>query len=117
VPAPPFGGSATRAPVEPPGVDVAEDPPLVALARPAKPIAAIAEKTAESVSETAMATRVISETDRMPFSRVRPILFGFPAVRLDGLPVTRRSVGHGGLGSVGIRFEIHVKDLNSGEPA
>jgi hypothetical protein len=113
VPPSPFGGSATRGPTdEPLDVDVAEDPVLVALARPAKPIAAIAEKTAESVSETAMATRVIRETARMPFSRVRPILFRFPAVRLlDRMPVMRRRLGHGGLSSVGILFEIHVKAL------
>jgi hypothetical protein len=64
------GGSATRTPLV--GflvVEVAAVPLVLAFARPANPIAAIAEKTAESVKEAATAMRVIRETDRMPFSR------------------------------------------------
>jgi hypothetical protein len=95
-----------RTPVdEPPDADVAEDPPFVPLDRPAKPNAATAEKTAESVKDTATATRVIRDTDRMPFSRARPIR----GRSLDRIWVIRHSLRHGGSRSIGISLEIDVK--------
>jgi len=97
-----LGGSATRTPAEEPfGAVVREDPAVVALARPANPIAAIAEKTAESTSDTATASRVTRETDRIPFSRVRPIRGRFREPEtFDRTPVMRRSLGHGGSNSI-----------------
>jgi hypothetical protein len=113
----PFGGSATRTPFDAPSAaDVAEDPLVVALARPANPNAAIAEKTAESVNDTATAIRVIREADRMPFSRVRPIRGRFPAPGpLDRIPVMRHSLRQGGSDPIGISLEIDVKALVVGE--
>ncbi len=109
-PGSPFGGIATRTPVDEPLTDeVAADAPVLALARPPNPIAAIVEKTAESVSETATVMRVIRDTDRMPVSRVWPILLRFRAGLLDRMPVISSSVHNGGLSSFGISFEIDVK--------
>ena len=67
----PVGGSATRSPVDDPRADVVpdDDPVPVALAWPAKPRAATAERAAVSASETATVTRVTLETDRIPRSR------------------------------------------------
>ena len=68
------GGNATRWPLEDPpaaDVDVSRARPD-APDRPENPIAATAENTAVRASETATATRVSLETDRIPASRLRP---------------------------------------------
>lgn len=51
---------------------VTDDPLAFALVLPANPMAAMAENTAESISDTATVRRVILETDRMPLSRIWP---------------------------------------------
>lgn len=88
---PPVGGNATRWPLEdPPAADVdvsREPPPDAPFDRPENPIAATAENTAVRANETATATRVSLETDRIPASRLRPTRRRFRDRRtFDGVP-------------------------------
>jgi hypothetical protein len=76
VPPLPLGGSATRTVLAPAADVVVVEPVEVddELECPENPMAATAENTTVSTTETAALTRVKRETERMPLARTRPRL-------------------------------------------
>ena len=82
------------------------DPVPDALAWPAKPRAATADRAAVSASETAMVNRVTFDTDRIPRSRTcarRRVDEG--PFRLARVSLMRHSLGRGPLGLIGNALE------------
>ena len=83
-----------------------DDPVPVALACPAKPMAATADRAAVSVIETAMVTRVTLETDRIPRSRTWALRrVDEDPFRLVRISLMRHSLGRGPLGLIGNALE------------
>ena len=83
-----------------------EDPAPAALAWPAKPRAATADRAAVSVSETATVTRVTVDTDRIPRSRTWALRrVDEDPFRLVRMSLMRHSLGRGPLGLIGNALE------------